>query len=152
MCAGSSLNLQIPPGYSSPVWSTGETTVSVSIQQSGTYWANALSPENCRVSDTVYVLFGACQTTLNQPVKKAIKHRIAVYPNPVEDILFLQAPGNIEPRQAFLFFLNGQKMRVELEPINLSTWQLPVDKLQPGMYQLLLITSNEKLVVRFIKK
>lgn len=152
LCAGTAINLQVPSGFSNPVWSTGETTRSISVQRSGQYWAKALSPENCWVTDTLYALFGECQTTLKQPDSKSSIEKCIVYPNPVEGNLFIQLTGNYEPQQAFLFDLNGQKTRVQVKPFNTTTWQIQVSNLRPGMYQLLVLAGNQSHVVRFLKK
>jgi hypothetical protein len=55
ICGGSSLTLQAFSGFVTYVWSTGETTQSIAIDNSGTYTIQALDVYGCQNFDTIDV-------------------------------------------------------------------------------------------------
>jgi gliding motility-associated-like protein len=54
-CAGASIQLSAPPGFSGYSWSTGETAQQVSVSRSGTYVVAARTANGCSSSDTLVV-------------------------------------------------------------------------------------------------
>jgi uncharacterized protein (TIGR02145 family) len=55
ICPGGTRILNAGTGYSSYLWSTGDTTQTVTITHPGTYWINA-TKWGCTASDTIYIL------------------------------------------------------------------------------------------------
>jgi hypothetical protein len=55
ICGGNSLTLEAFPGFVNYVWSTGETTQSISVNTSGTYTVQALDIYGCQNQDTITV-------------------------------------------------------------------------------------------------
>jgi len=56
LCAGDSVTLDIGPGYTSYLWSTGDTTQTITVRSSGSYWVRIVTPGGCTsFSDTVEV-------------------------------------------------------------------------------------------------
>jgi gliding motility-associated-like protein len=54
VCRGSSINLDAGSGYTGYLWSSGETTQSITITNPGKYWAQ-VSKNGCTGSDTIQV-------------------------------------------------------------------------------------------------
>lgn len=56
ICSGDDLNLTAQPGFSSYLWSTGETTSGITVDMAGTYWLQVSDALGCSVSDTLLVI------------------------------------------------------------------------------------------------
>lgn len=57
LCAGDSLLLDAGQGWLSVLWSTGDTTQTITVDTTGTYYVVALDPSGCNVTDTIDVFF-----------------------------------------------------------------------------------------------
>jgi hypothetical protein len=56
LCPGDSLNISLPDGFASYLWSTGERTRSITIRDAGTYTAMVTTAEGCSaMTDTLRV-------------------------------------------------------------------------------------------------
>ena len=60
LCAGSSLVLQVPLGFTSAEWSTGASTPAITVSSSGTYAVDAIDANGCAVSDSRTVTVEDC--------------------------------------------------------------------------------------------
>jgi len=55
ICTGQPLTLDAGPGYSQYLWSTGETTQTILIQDTGTYSIEVTNKWNCKASDSLHI-------------------------------------------------------------------------------------------------
>lgn len=55
LCPGHPLPLSIPAGTTGAQWSTGATSSSIVVSQTGTYWLNVVSPSGCYGRDSITV-------------------------------------------------------------------------------------------------
>ena len=63
-CVGSSVDLLIPVGFTTPIWSTGSMAASITVATAGTYSAEANDGNGCVVSDEVLVEMIDCELIL----------------------------------------------------------------------------------------
>jgi N-acetylneuraminic acid mutarotase/PKD repeat protein len=62
ICSGSYKELNAGNFGSSYLWSTGDTSQSIAVTQSGTYWVHVTNPANLSADDTITVNFSAAPT------------------------------------------------------------------------------------------
>jgi gliding motility-associated-like protein len=60
-CEETSVTLDAGSGYTSYVWTSGETSQSITPQTSGTYTVTVLDANNCSASGSIDVAFNSCQ-------------------------------------------------------------------------------------------
>lgn len=63
-CDGGSITLQLPAGYTSPQWSTGAGTMSISVSEAGVYSVSALDAQGCPVSDAIVLATMGCDPVI----------------------------------------------------------------------------------------
>jgi predicted RNase H-like HicB family nuclease len=56
ICEGTSVILKTSENFNSYLWNTGETTPSIEIYTSGTYWVSVTNEKGCVATDTVLIL------------------------------------------------------------------------------------------------
>jgi hypothetical protein len=56
LCAGDTLQLNAGAGFNTYTWSTGEQTAAIKVYQAGQYSISATDNNNCRTSDSLYIL------------------------------------------------------------------------------------------------
>lgn len=79
-CDGQSAVLTSTVSGSSYLWSTGQTTSSITIQTSGTYWVQVTTAPGCTLADTVVVTFGTLpQPTITQSGNQLCTGSFATY-------------------------------------------------------------------------
>ena len=59
LCYGDTVYLEVPSGYSSYLWNTGETGTSLEVSESGQYWVTVGNEAGCQGSDTIKVEFNS---------------------------------------------------------------------------------------------
>lgn len=71
---------------------------------------------------------------------------VTVFPNPVEDVLNIRIPGQVEVHGIYILNMNGQKLRTiqDVEPIDIKN-------LKSGMYVIQIQTDTEIITKRFIR-
>ena len=67
ICPGSPTNLQSKVLFSNYLWSTGETSPTISVNQPGNYWVSVTDQDGCTGSDTIVVTKGGCPANLFFP-------------------------------------------------------------------------------------
>jgi aminopeptidase N len=75
-----------------------------------------------------------------------LESSIAVYPNPATTILSIEIPNSIELKNCTIFNALGQKV------YECQSKSIPLEGLSVGMYSLELITSQGRILKKFIKK
>ena len=78
-------------------------------------------------------------------VKENILNDVSVYPNPVQDILFIELSGESEKTEIEIYSIGGQKLMKS--SFNSNTYQLNVSELPQGMY-LMKLTCGGKMTVK----
>jgi gliding motility-associated-like protein len=63
-CTGGWTTLEVPPGFTEPVWSTGATSASIIVDQPGTYGLSVLDAQGCAVYDEVLLDVVDCDPQL----------------------------------------------------------------------------------------
>ncbi len=74
---------------------------------------------------------------------------LTVYPNPVRDVLYVQAPGELT--DISIYDLSGRRL-LHLQPEVEGEVQLPVADLQSGSYMLVVRTAQDVKTTQFIKQ
>jgi len=73
-----------------------------------------------------------------------------LYPNPVHDRLNISVPGNITVTSLSVLDISGREM-MEIRPGISSTgkYEIPVQSLEPGVYYLVIMTADGRIVKQF---
>lgn len=90
-------------------------------------------------------LFGA--DCMNLSVEENIKDLVRIFPNPVNDILFIQMPSRITVNTLEINDILGKSINVEA-----SNYQINTSQLESGVYFITINTTQGKLTKKFIKK
>ena len=149
-------------------WNTVENTVSYNIYQDTVKLESGLTDTTFTVKDldydTEYCFYvtavndtiesgyseKVCVKTLGENIEEHNTLLINVYPNPVENELFLATELHVE--EIAIYDIYGrQAMR---QQVNKSTSQQVIDvaNLEAGVYFVKVVTDNGEIVKRFIKK
>jgi hypothetical protein len=75
-----------------------------------------------------------------------------IYPNPVRENLFLKMQGRTQMRKGQIFDLQGSLVKEFTVASNLAEVVIEVSDLRPGFYTLLLLTGDNKEILKFVKK
>lgn len=81
-------------------------------------------------------------------VNDMTKNAIRVYPNPVVDVLNIEAPSNV--KSISVFDLSGKAVSTQV--LNAAKSQVNLSKLAPGVYMVNVVMDNETKTVKIIKK
>jgi plastocyanin/predicted extracellular nuclease len=85
--------------------------------------------------------------TTDISVKESFLNDVSVYPNPAQDILFIELSGDSELTEMEIYSIGGQKL--VKGSFNSNTYQVDVSELPQGMY-LLKLTRGSKMAVKNI--
>ena len=55
ICENDQLTINIPPDFTFPIWSTGSTQSSITVDTQGQYFVDAVNIDGCLMSDTIIV-------------------------------------------------------------------------------------------------
>lgn len=101
---GIAVNLDVPNTFVSYLWSTGETTPSISVLNPGVYWASVRSSAGCSSQDQIQV--DECVSSWQDKKIFSLK----IYPNPLYSVLYIESESE-HVLQAELFSLEGKPLR-----------------------------------------
>ncbi len=122
-------------GFNAYQWSTGATTQSITVGQSGSYWVRTTDTNGCKDADTV-------QVQLAPNGINTIQNKFArIYPNPTQGILKIDLiNSSLEIESVSITDLTGKIVRT------MSTGsQYNVSDLNSGMYFITLTTVDGKI-------
>ena len=88
LCAGDSTNLSVLLPGQIYQWSTGDTTQSIQVSQSGSYTVEVTDLIGCTASDTIGIVFMPCTGVFQQTKKN--NTMLLIYPNPTEGKITIQ--------------------------------------------------------------
>jgi hypothetical protein len=131
--AGDSITLDAGSGYSSYLWSNGDTTQTIIVNNSDVYWVT-VSLNGCTQTDSIEV-----NVVLGIQDANIFIGSLNIYPNPVEDVLNIRLDSK-SPTSAELILsdLTGKQLirrKLELKP-GLNSEAIGVSGLASGVYML----------------
>lgn len=133
------------------LWSTGETTQTIHVGQTGTYWAQATNAAGCSGSDTVYVEIWP--NGINEEDGSSI---LTLFPNPTKDRLTLDLEGASTLKDVTVTVTDVQGRTVLQEAFMTIEPNAPVsidvNALTPGMYNLSVNSDQMNIVRGFVKQ
>ena len=137
--------------YASFLWSTQETTQSIHVGQTGTYWVEAFNSAGCKGTDTVYVEIWP--NGINEEDGRSI---LSLYPNPTKDRLTLNFQGEVNLTNVLVSVTDLQGRTVVRQQISsLSAFapvEIDVNTLTPGMYNLSVQSDDVQIDRVFVKQ
>jgi hypothetical protein len=89
ICQDSSLLLSIPSSFQNIVWNNGNTSSSLQVQNSGLYWVQIKTSQNCVYRDSIQVNVSPC-VSVSEMLHSTWK--MAIYPNPAFDKIYIWMP------------------------------------------------------------
>jgi hypothetical protein len=137
--------------YAQYLWSTGETTQTIHVGQTGTYWAQATNAAGCSGSDTVYVEIWP--NGINGEDGSSI---MTLFPNPTTDRLTLDLQGGSTLKDVTVTVTDIQGRTIlqdafmTIEPN--APVSIDVNALTPGTYNLSVRSDNVNIVRAFVKQ
>ncbi|HYV90977.1 MAG TPA: PKD domain-containing protein [Chitinophagales bacterium] len=137
-------------GFNSYLWSTGETTQTITVSATDTYWAQVQDNDGCVGTDSIFVTVVIC--TGGQ--ERFSPFKIDIFPNPASTsfVLTIYNPAN-EKIKVELKNLLGQTISDIYDDITQDqfTKEINVSVFPPGLYFLKIIlgkeTTTRKLVI-----
>lgn len=142
---GESIVLEVPVWEGvTYLWSTGETSASILVSESGTYSLTVVTADGCETTDEIEVTF----TTDIEAIEGLNEWKI--YPNPANDVVFLQfdLQRNVDAMIEILdlagrvYFSENRSLSVGEKQLSISTEDFPV-----GVY-LMVLKDGDGVVVR----
>ncbi len=150
LCAGTSLTLRSPENSIQHRWNTGDTSQNISVSRSGWYSLKAFAAENCQVSDSIYVLFGFCETLKTEPTL-TFDMKLVVYPNPAEDKIHIHVDPLLSIDDVFIYDFMGKQMLQQNYSYHQQHVQITLQTFPSGIYTVKVGTQNKTLNGRFLK-
>ncbi len=145
--SGQTANLSAEtPNAISYLWSTGETTASISVNIAGVYTVTVTSNESCSTTDTIEV------STISATDNASSEIGIRLYPNPALDQVWLENASTLTG-QVSVINITGQ---IVAESVGLQAGaltKLVVSSLPSGTYFVRILTKSQTppIVIPFIK-
>jgi len=131
-------------GFASYLWSTGETTQTITVNVTNTYSVTVTDLNGCTAVDDIMV-------TVYVGISQTVSHYLNIYPNPVHDLLTVAMPSSMAGEQKLLKVCDVTGRVVLSESISQSgLYSLPVTSLAKGVYILSLETISQKRVVQVV--
>ncbi|MEL7249507.1 MAG: T9SS type A sorting domain-containing protein [Bacteroidota bacterium] len=139
-----SVEIRAPEGYEEYIWSTGETTPSITVTENGTYqvWVphgiGMVGSYPVEISDIVS----------NQEL---VEGNIQVFPNPATDQLNIRIDANLEQALSFeLYNAAGQMVLNRLIPNSTVTHVINTSDFAAGLYWLKIRTGDGMLTKKVL--
>ncbi|MEE4178557.1 MAG: S8 family serine peptidase [Bacteroides sp.] len=137
-------------GYSSYLWSNGETKphLWVTNEEFGpetTIWVEVTNAYGCTTRDTVVVTFDAC---LDADLPESTEDGLVIYPNPASSKVNVSF-FNPDATPAFIRIIDqrGQVVRSEnVQETGSLTREMDLSGIKAGLYYLMVETKNNRLV------
>ena len=150
LCSGTSFTLRSPENFTQRRWNTGDTIQNISVNRSGWYILRANSPESCPVMDSIYLLFGTCQTLqVSQP--EHAYFRLLAYPNPANESIQIRVDPWQPMFELCVFDMLGKQMLHKIFANHPQETQIPIHAFPNGLYMLKVTYGDKTLTGRFLK-
>lgn len=141
LCNGETLELIGTSGMTSYLWSDGSTESNLIVDQAGIYSLSITDNNGCSASDDIAVTYTECLGISENQLE------IAVYPNPVQDMIHVQSP--VEVRAFTLYDAAGRK--VFGAEVNTISFTISMEDRESGWYALHLDTARGPAVISILK-
>jgi hypothetical protein len=138
---GNTLNLTPGNSFATYNWSTGESSPSINVTTSGTYWVRVVDNNGCEGTDTIIVQVSAS-------VQYIDGSKFIVYPNPVSEKLIIETEGNMVGSSIELYNASGAVVLQTTAKSNRE--ELNVSELSKGIYWLKTTSNNKTLTFRVV--
>ena len=127
-----SITLDAGSGFDSYLWNNSDTTQTILVENTGTYYVSVTDSNGCTASDTINVLV---TVGINEI---AGDEQIFIYPNPAHDVVTVRFHSG---KERLLQLIDGRgKITWEQRQINTNETHISLEGLVKGIY-LLRITS-----------
>ncbi|MEZ4722234.1 MAG: T9SS type A sorting domain-containing protein [Flavobacteriales bacterium] len=140
MLAKGFATLSAPTGFTHYLWSNDATDETINCETEGNYWCIVEDSNGCKESDTIYVdlVLGIAESGQSISVR--------VYPNPVRDVINIQANNNELPSSIVLRDMNGRVLvqetksnQLNVRDISAGTYLIDVRLKDAGFSKLIII-------------
>lgn len=115
--------------------------IKVYFRQFAAMMANPFPLTRYLILDTVKITQNAILGTS----EKSVENELAVYPNPASEFVYIKSKSKIQSME--IFDMSGRKIATTINDNKIS-----VSKLQPGTYQVHIISENKAHHLKIIKK
>jgi lysyl endopeptidase len=103
-----------------------------------------LDPDNTGVTS-----HGGINASDAVSIPKTRQDLYSIYPNPVEDMLYLQSPPGQSPASFYLYDMSGRMIRSFDQPGNTNTVRIDVSAFSPGLYLLEIRNNSQSVTKKF---
>lgn len=149
-CDGINSTLSGPSGASSYLWSTGDSTQSITITSAGIYqlWTNIgdgfISSEPFEVLDSSNICSAA-------GLNELVRADLTVFPNPANEIITIQVSVNVSgPVELLLTDLQGRVVRTKNVMLDEYEISFNVSDVPTGLYRVTLMDNNSKVATKLV--
>lgn len=134
-----------PTTYASYTWSTGETTTTIDVTQTGVYWVEVANANGCTGSDTVYVeIWPTGVEEMNTLTG------VTFYPNPARDMINFEINTEIDELNVTITDVKGAIV-ANATFLNGGNASMDVANLAAGVYTLNMksdeLNATQRLVI-----
>ncbi|MEX2596964.1 MAG: T9SS type A sorting domain-containing protein, partial [Salibacteraceae bacterium] len=141
-------------GFNIYSWSTGDTTNSIEVSESGLYSVSAGELEGCEGSDQIIVVFDTCVNVSAPRLELPTAPRISVYPNPNRGRFTYTASG-LEDGEYDLRIINSMGQQVEFVEFNVENRldvksEIDMTSTSRGVYMIIIQGENYRYDGRLI--
>jgi len=124
------------------LWSTGETTLAITVEVSGTYTVMVTNSDGCSASASLVV---------DSAPDMDIKHQITLFPNPATDVLYIKCEG-APTASARLLNILGKQLLEDRRPMpDGAIRTLRLDNVPPGSYFIEVMGKDFRRALPFVK-
>ena len=142
---GLSYLLDAGSGFNSYLWSTTETTQTISISSTGTFCVTVTDASNCSNNDCVFI------DLINGVSEFAQNKLFSVYPNPATGIITISFPSSLSIVKTEVMNITGEVVK-RIDTNNSSSVIVDLSSFSKGVYLLKINTDSysemQKLIVQ----
>ncbi len=141
--AVTSIILNAGAGFLSYYWNNTQTTQSITVTSQGLYWVEVEDENGCLSRDSVYVTFAP------SGIGSIESHVISVFPNPANDMLYIQAKESMELEGIKLTTIDGRQVLASHSKGNAA---LNISGLSNGIYLVEVHSANGLIEIHRVIK
>lgn len=139
ICQDRSQTLNASPGFESYLWSTGETTSSITVSQAGSYAVTVTNGNGCQGTDQVVVTEEVCTG-----LAELNNSRIRIYPNPSKGSFIIDSELPLRGQKLQILDIRGQVL-FSKDLLSIPPGPITIQpNLKSGLYILLLNAAGER--------